>query len=62
MRLILKLAIAAAALTLCGAAVSGSGSSGLAPGAPPMLSGQPCPTGMKTMRCTALLIVTATLR
>ena len=62
MRLLLKLVIGAAALTLYGAAVIGNGSSRPAVGAPPKLSAQPCPTGMKTIRCTALLIVTATLR
>lgn len=62
MRLWLKLAIAAGALTLCGCAVGGSGSPGPAPGAPPKLSGQPCPAGMKTITCTTLLIVAATLR
>jgi hypothetical protein len=62
MRFLIRLAIAAAALTLCGAALAGSTSPRPAPPAPPKLSAHPCPPGMTTVKCAALLIVTASLR
>ena len=62
MRLVFKLAIAAAALTLCVAAMSGAPPVRSESADHPRLSARPCPPGMKTVKCTALLIVTATLR
>jgi hypothetical protein len=62
MRFLVKLAIAAAALTLCGAALADGESPPAAPQARAKLSAHPCPTGMTNIKCAALLIVTASLR
>lgn len=62
MRLVFKLAIVVAALTLWAAAMSGAAPVRTESADHPRLSARPCPPGLKTVKCTALLIVTATLR
>ena len=60
--MLIKLAIATVALMLYGTMASGGSAPRAAPTNHPRLSASPCPSGMKTVKCMALLVVEASMR